>query len=198
GVSNDDAVVYSSGGGTPLGGLVDGGTYYFKDAGGGRFFLLTKKSTDPGSAVVDLTSLGSGKSHSIVPSGNAPSGDASALGPRVIHEGTDSFRGVAVTANNTDDVGAFGIGLGFSGTAAVTLAGTVNVDNVHTSAYIGSSAKVNSDEAGANALQSVRVAAASQFYHLGLAASLAIAGTAGISGSGSVRGVPPAPHTSIP
>ncbi len=28
GVSNDDAVIYSAGGGTPIGGLVDGGEYY--------------------------------------------------------------------------------------------------------------------------------------------------------------------------
>ena len=115
-----------------IGGLVDGREYYFKDdlsdGAGGWFQLLTKKSDDPGSTVVDLTALPTdgGRSHSIVKNGQPLSGDASSYGPRSYTQPTDGlFRGVAVTASNSDDVAAFGIGLGFAGTAAVTIAGIV-------------------------------------------------------------------------
>src|SRR5581483_5814621 len=106
---------------------------------------------------------------------------------------TDSFRGVAVTANNSDNVGGFGISFGFSGTAAVNLAGVVNVENIHTSAHIGDSAKVNcgvdctTNVSSPNGAQSVRVAAANQYYELEVAASLAIAGTAGVAVPVTVR-----------
>ena len=122
-----------------------------------------------------------------------PSGDAGAAGPRTILAPTDTFRGVAVTASNSDNVGAYGVGLGFSGTAAVTLAGSINVDNIHTEAHIGDSAKVNcgvdctSNVAGANGDQAVRVAAQNQFYQLGIALTLAIGGTAGVSIPVAVR-----------
>ncbi|WP_203230916.1 hypothetical protein, partial [Agromyces humi] len=73
------------------------------------------------------------------------------------------------------------------GTAAVNLAGAVNVDDIHTYAWIGANAKVNCDAGctdvavGSNAAQSVRVAAAAQFYHLGIAGALSIAGSAGVA-----------------
>ena len=193
-VSNDDAVVYSSGGGTPIGGLVDGQTYYYQDAGGGRFSLLNKKASDGGTPV-DLTSLPTdgGRSHSIVPGGKTPSADAGAIGPRQITATTSTFSGVAVTASNSDDLGSFGVGLGFSGAAAVTLAGSVNVDTVHTSAHIGSSAKVNcgatcaDNVTGAGPSQSVRVAAENQFYELGIALTIAIGGSFGVSIPVAVR-----------
>ena len=44
---------------------------------------------------------------------------SSDLGPRSILLPTASFRGVAVTASNSDDIGAFGVGLGVSGAVAV-------------------------------------------------------------------------------
>ena len=195
--SNNDQVVYSAGGGTPIGGLVDGGEYYAENVGGACtncLELWTKKPADGGTKIT-LTDPGSnaGKSHSIVGAGNTPSGDASALGPRVITKGTDSFRGVAVTANNSDNLGAFGISFGFSGSAAVNLAGVVNVENIHTSAHIGDSAQINcgatcaANVAGPNGLQSVRVAAANQYYELEVAASLAIGGDAGVAVPITVR-----------
>ena len=143
---------------------------------------------------IDLTPGATGRSHSVVPHGTTPSGDSSATGPRTITENTDSFRGVAVTANNTDNVGAFGISLGFAGTAAVNLAGVVNVENIHTSAHIGSSAHVNCGDptcstnvTSANGGQSVRVAAGNQYYELEIAASLAIGGEAGVAVPITVR-----------
>ncbi len=143
---------------------------------------------------IDLTTGATGRSHSIVPHGTTPSGDSSATGPRTITENTDSFRGVAVTANNTDNVGAFGISLGFAGTAAVNLAGVVNVENIHTSAHIGNAAHVNCGDptcstnvTSPNGGQSVRVAAGNQYYELEIAASLAIGGEAGVAVPITVR-----------
>ena len=208
-ISTGDAVIYSSGGGTPIGGLVDGGEYYaIVDVSGNptKLRLATTRcgavthSVDSDCAntsvqVIDLTDPGpnAGKSHSIVPSGKTPSGDASALGPRVIAEQTGSFRGVAVTANNSDNVGAFGISFGFSGSAAVNLAGVINIENINTSAHIGDAAMVDcgatcaSNVGGANIGQSVRVAAANQYYELEVAASLAIGGDAGVAVPITVR-----------
>src|SRR5581483_2465882 len=197
-IADGDKVVYSAGGGTPIGGLVDGGKYYAANVGVACAHCLqlqTKDETTGTMTLVTLTNPGpnAGKSHSIVPGGSTPSGDASATGPRVITEQTDSFRGVAVTANNSDNVGGFGISFGFSGTAAVNLAGVVNVENIHTSAHIGDSAKVNcgvdctTNVSSPNGAQSVRVAAANQYYELEVAASLAIAGTAGVAVPVTVR-----------
>ena len=193
GLTDDDAVVYSAGGGTPIGGLVDGQKYYAKVISPTQLQLLDKKASDGGGSS-DLTSTGAGKSHSLVPDGNTPSGDASAYGPRTIKNGTVAgFRGVAVTATNSDDIAAVGISAGIAGTAAVNLAGSINVVNVYTKAYIGASAKVNcgatcdDNVTGANAGQSVQVAAANQFYELGIAASLAIGGTVGVAVPVGVR-----------
>jgi hypothetical protein len=67
------------------------------------------------------------------------------------------------------------------------------VHTVSTTAYIGTLAKVNcgatcdDNVTGANAGQSVQVAAANQFYELGIAASLAIGGTVGVAVPVGVR-----------
>src|SRR5205823_11289732 len=118
-LAEDDGVVYSSGGGDPMGGLVDGQTYYvhLPSGSGGPVQLMDKKSTD-GGTVIPLTSNGTGRSHSIVASGMQPAGDASAYGPRtVVAAETAGFRGVGVTATNSDDIAAVGISAGISGTA---------------------------------------------------------------------------------
>src|SRR5439155_14211294 len=136
-----------------------------------------------------------GKSHSIVASGMQPSRDASAYGPRQISAGsTSGFRGVGVTATNSDDLAMVGISAGVGGTAAVNLAGAIDVSTINTSAYIGKNGLVNCGNVscsnnllGADAAQSVRVAAANQFYELGIAGSLAIGGTAGVAVPVGVR-----------
>src|SRR5215203_4846896 len=198
GLATGDPVVYSSGGGSAIGGLVDGQTYYVIALGGDAYRLADTKCHATGSVddcgvaqaaePIILTSNGSGRSHSLVKHGETPSGDASAYGPRVISAQTlAGFRGVAVTATNSDDIAVVGVGAGFSGTAAVSLAGAVGVTTVNTSATIGANTQVNcgatcnDNVAGANPSQSVRVAAANQYYELGIAASLAIAGSAGIA-----------------
>src|SRR4029077_1915820 len=187
GIATDDKVVYSSGGGIPIGGLGDGGVYYAEGVTTGNPTILQLSKTK-GGAVIHITDPGTdaGRSHSIVPDGHAPTGNGSDQGPREISVQTDSARGVAVTATNSDDIAGIGIAAGFSGTASVNLSGVVDVVKVNTSAYIGRSAKVNcgltcaSNVASADPLQSVRVAAANQFHELGVAASLAIGGTVGV------------------
>ncbi len=118
--------------------------------------------------------------------GSAPAGDASASGPRTIAPITTPFSGVSVTATNSDDIAAVGISAGFAGTAAVNISGAVDVVTVNTSAHIGKSAQINCGATCAanvpspSAEQSVRVAAGNQYYELGIAATLAIGGTAGV------------------
>src|SRR5260370_9138034 len=133
---------------------------------------------------ISLTSNGSGKSHSVVPQGTAPSGDASESGPRSIAAQDDPtpFSGVAVTATNSDDIAAVGVSAGFSGTAAVNLSGAVAVVTANTSAYIGKNAMVNcgvdcTTDPGTG--ESVRVSAGNQFPEGGIAATLAIGGSVG-------------------
>ncbi|MFL5756907.1 MAG: hypothetical protein ACJ77N_11475, partial [Chloroflexota bacterium] len=204
-----DKVVYSSGGGQPIGGLVDGGTYYAIVVATGNPTKLKLAATYcdavgtagdadncPQESGVDhpvtpivFSSNGTGKSHSIVKNGQAPAGDASETGLRDIkakNDGVNAFRGVAVTATNSDDIAGVGVSAGFSGTAAVNLSGVVDVIHANTSASIGKSAKVNcgatcdGNVGGANTGQSVRVVAGNQFHELAVAATLAIAGTVGV------------------
>ena len=71
--------------------------------------------------------------------------------------------------------------------------GSIDVTNVHTSARIGAQARINcgvtcaTNVAGAHVEQSVRVAAANQYHELGIAASLAIGGSAGVAVPVGVR-----------
>ncbi|GAB3043216.1 hypothetical protein GCM10027052_26710 [Parafrigoribacterium mesophilum] len=190
GFADGDTVVYSAGGGVPIGGLIDGATYYAETTGlAPNQLRLRNKPEDKGGVVITGLNTGStsGRSHSIVESGTTPGGDASAYGPRLITVGTDTFRGVAVTAGSSDDIAVVGISAGVAGTAAVNLAGAVNVDDIHTYAWIGADARMNcnadcsGDAAGSNPAQSVRVAAASQFYHLGIAGALSVAGSAAVA-----------------
>jgi hypothetical protein len=115
-----------------------------------------------------------------------PAGDPREIGPRVIAPLADSFRGVSVTATNSDDVAAIGVSAGFAGTAAVNLSGAVEVVNVDTTAHIGKSAQINcgascnANVAGADPEQSVRVAAGNQYHQLSIAATIAVAGTVGV------------------
>src|SRR5260370_20460683 len=94
---------------------------------------------------ISLTSNGSGKSHSVVPQGTAPSGDASESGPRSIAAQDDPtpFSGVAVTATNSDDIAAVGVSARLSGTAPRHLSRAVAVVTANTSAHIRQNAMGN-------------------------------------------------------
>ena len=138
GANTGDKVVYSSGGGDPIGGLVDGGTYYAIISTSGNPTVLqladskchaTGSSDDCGGSpgtvtAIDLTSRGSGRAHSIVKDGQAPTGDSTEAGPRTLIVGTDTVAGVAVTATNSDDIAGVGVSAGFAGSAAVNLSAT--------------------------------------------------------------------------
>ena len=188
----DDAVIYSSGGGGAIGNLEDGATYYVVAAGANTL----KLSKDKGGPAIVFNSVGTGRSHTIVESGSLPAADPSSFGPRTIDNPSlpTPFRGVAVTATNSDDIAGIGIAAGFAGSAAVNLSGVVNVTTVNTSAFIGASARVNCTlivttctNPGANGDQSVRVAAGNSYFELGVVASLAIAGGAGVGVGAAVR-----------
>src|SRR5206468_820251 len=116
GLSTGDPIVYSAGGGTPIEGLQDGGTYYvIGNTNGGAAFKLarTKEDAESGSQIDIGTTGMTGKSHSLVKQGNMPSSDASASGPHSVSANElPGFRGVAVTATNSDDVNAVGVAVG--------------------------------------------------------------------------------------
>ncbi|TMB93338.1 MAG: hypothetical protein E6J38_11040, partial [Chloroflexi bacterium] len=185
GLSTGDPIVYSAGGGTPIEGLQDGGTYYvIGNTNGGAAFKLarTKEDAESGSQIDIGTTGMTGKSHSLVKQGNMPSSDASASGPHSVSANElPGFRGVAVTATNSDDVNAVGIAVALGGSAGVGVGGAVNVITVDTTAKVGANAHVNDPApSGANADQSVFVSAGNQLHVLFASASLSIGGGAGV------------------
>ena len=173
-------MLYSSGDGQAIGGLQSGQTYYAINVTSTTNSTHLQLSATKGGSAIDLTSTGTGTSHSIVRGGDTPSGDASETGPRVITPTTTSLNGVAVTASNSDDIAAVGIAAGFSGEAAVNLSGAVAVVTANTSAYIGKSAEI--DSAG-----DVTVAAGNQYHELSIAASIAVSGGAGVGVGVGIR-----------
>ncbi|MEA2197047.1 MAG: mucin9, partial [Solirubrobacteraceae bacterium] len=192
-----DTVVYSAGGGTAINNLVDGQEYEAFVVGGNEVELCPKNvdtCNEAGSIAVSVTGgTDYGRSHSIVAKGDQPSGDASQLGPATMTAATAAgFHGVAVTATNSDNIAAVGASAGFSGTASINLSGAVNVVTANTTAYIATGAKINCNSdcsagaGGSGAGQSVHVAAGDVYRQLGIAAVIAIAGTAGIGGGAAV------------
>src|SRR5262249_29557076 len=171
----------------PISGLTDGNTYYAYHSGGG----IKLKANKDDASFIDITSTGAtGKSHSLVKQGNLPSGDASETGMHSITAGVDAspFRGVAVTATNSDDIAGVGVSAAVSGGASVGVSGTVQIVSSDTTAYIGKFAQVNNDgNVGSNAGQSVKVAAGNAFHELMVSASIA-GGTVGV-GAGVTVGV---------
>ncbi|MFN2609691.1 MAG: hypothetical protein ABR507_02275, partial [Actinomycetota bacterium] len=189
-LNDDDTVVYSSGGGTPIGGLVDGQTYYAKVSGLGPN-QVQLRATKGGAAIPLDASQSSGKSHSVVKQGAMPSADAAATGPRTISAAADTgFKGVAITATNSDDIATVAVSMAIGLSAGVAITGSIDIFTANTSAYVGKSARINCApitcaNSGAGTSQSVLVAAANQFYGLEVAASAA-GGVAGIGPGVSV------------
>ena len=131
------------------------------------------------------------------PAGNNPDGsDSQALsGQRVASRGTTSgFQGLAVTATNKDDVESIAATGSAAGTAAITIAGGVNVITTNTTAEIANNAQINQNNTGAAAGQSVLVAAGNDHYQMGIAGSASGGGTAGIGAGADVL---VAKHTTI-
>ena len=199
-VKPGDALVYSSGGGAAIGGLVDGGTYYATNvnvAGHTLQLALTKcqavgvTSECPTGSVTPITlnagAAGSGRSHSLVLSGQTPSGNAGQVsGILTVSSGTATYRGLAVSASNADDIFGVGISGGVSAGASVAIGGSVNIVTATTRASIGVSAKINVPNTGANSQQSVIVAAGNQFHLRMVSGAVAVGLYAGVAPSASV------------
>ena len=112
--------------------------------------------------------------------GNSEATDPSLSGARSVSPGQQSRRGVALAATNRDDIATFTISVA-GGTAGVAISAGVNVISTNTNAYIGDNAQVNLG-GGADAAQSVSVAAGNDFYHLAVAGSLGV-GVVGVAPS---------------
>ena len=90
----------------------------------------------------------------------------------------DGFRGVAVSASSKDDVESMSFSLAAGGTFGVGVAAAINVIDVDTTASIGLSAQINQNVTGsANGAQSVLIAAASDFNHVGIGVGAAVGGS---------------------
>lgn len=93
---------------------------------------------------------------------------------------TAGFTGLAVTATNQLDVESVSATGAAAGSAAVTLAGGVNVVTTNTTAELANGAQINQANSGAAAGQSVRVAAGNDHYQMGVAGAASGAGGVGI------------------
>ncbi|MHB8787319.1 MAG: leukotoxin LktA family filamentous adhesin [Thauera sp.] len=134
-------------------------------------------------------------------------GSAALDATRTSSASASAHRGLAVTAVNRDDIKGFAVTGAAAGTAAVTLSGEVSVHQTDTRASIGSielaegashtGVQVNADNTGANAAQSVRVAAGNDSFHLGIAGALSASGTVGVGVGADVAAMQHATHAAI-
>ena len=99
---------------------------------------------------------------------------------------TTSIRGLAVTATNRDKLESFSVTGAAGGAAAITLGGNVAVLTTDTEAEIRGGAKINQNGTPANAAQSVRVAAGSDQFHIGLAGAASGAGGVAVGAGADV------------
>ena len=91
--------------------------------------------------------------------------------------------GVVVAAANADAVRTVSVSAGIAGSAGISLSVDVPVVTATTTAAIGASTQINQGTAtAAGSGQSVVVAAANDFYDLGVVGSVAAGGAAGIGG----------------
>lgn len=128
--------------------------------------------------------------------GSISSGNSDAIGNRNAFQGvtntrtatptTTLMRGLAVTATNRDKLNSYSVTGAAGGAAAVTIGGNVATLTTDTEAGIGESARINQNGTPANAGQSVRVAAGSDQFHLGLAGAASAAGAAAVGAAADV------------
>ena len=103
-----------------------------------------------------------------------PVQDPSLQGARTTSLAADTgFHGVAVAATNRDELRTFTISAA-AGTVGIAISAGVDVVNATTKAYIGTSATVTANDPTANPGPSVLVGAGDDFYHLAVAATLAL------------------------
>ncbi len=90
-------------------------------------------------------------------------------------------KGVAVAASSVNLLRSIAVSGGAAGTAGVTISGDIPIVISDTEAKIGAHATINQPGGTQpDAAQSVVVAASSDLYHLGIAGSVAVGGTAGV------------------
>src|SRR5262249_8139333 len=152
GFSTGQAVDYSNGGGSNIGGLTSGNTYYaIVDPNHPTKLRLaaTKDDALAGNALL-LTTTGTGSTHTLNPQGfaspsiNTPSVTEPGLfSRRLATADTTAIKGVAVTATSSDDIEQMVISGSGAGTAAIPISASIHVINNHTNAYIDQGAKVN-------------------------------------------------------
>ena len=87
---------------------------------------------------------------------------------RIATPATTTLQGVAVTATNEDNIASAAASFGAALVAPIQVAGSVSMLNNTTSAYIGSSAKVNQNTPSAGAAQTVLVTAGDDYHFLGV------------------------------
>ncbi len=188
GFQTGDSVTYWANG-TAIGGLENGGTYYAIVVDSKTIRLAKNETNADAGTAIDLTSTGTSDRQSITAYGEvaAPSvNNDGATGDnlskrRTLSLGSTGVRGVVVSAISLDEIATYGISGGGGGTVGVQIVASVSIPTITTTATIGGNAKVNQSDLGANAGQSVTVAAIADYDRLGIGGSLAIGGTAGIA-----------------
>ncbi|MDE2506762.1 MAG: hypothetical protein KGM43_06095, partial [Planctomycetota bacterium] len=194
-LATGDAVVYHNGGGASIGlagggSLVDGGTYYAIVTGPGSLELAATQSEATSGNPLQLAvdpNANYGAGQSILLPGEVPQPSGALTGQATVTANTTTFQGVAVTATNQDMIATAGVSGGGAGSVAVNVGGSVNVLTTDTEAYVAQGAQVNSSNAGANAAQSVLVAAANNYRQIGVAGAVSISGSASVAPGADVR-----------
>ena len=114
--------------------------------------------------------------------------DSSILRPRVVTTATETRRGVIVAATNRDDIAAVVAGAGIGNGFTFGVSTPAAILHVDTTAHIGKDAQINTgNQNTAGSAQSVLVAAASDYSHLGLSGALAVSGGAAIAPAGNIE-----------
>jgi hypothetical protein len=188
GFQTGDSVTYWANG-TAIGGLDNGGTYYAIVVDSKTIRLAMSETNANAGTAIDLTSTGTSDQQSITAYGEVATPSATGGGAtgdnltkqRTLSLGSTGVRGVVVSAVSLDDYATYGISGGGGGTVGVQIVASVSIPTITTTATIGNSAKVNQSDLGANAGQSVIVAAIADYDRLGIGGSIAIGGTAGIA-----------------
>ena len=183
GFSDGQEVVYAADK-QPIKGLTNGTHYFVKRIDADNFKLTAKK----GGAPIDLKSAGAKSTpptatHSLttVVDVGLPTIDNyvdldNIRNRPVTHIQTADRTGVVVSAVSVNDIATTGSADGASGVIAVQVAGAVNVHTIDTLAHIDAGAKVNADNAGAGADQSVHVVAGRSYEGVAVGAGASLAG----------------------
>ncbi len=102
-------------------------------------------------------------------------------GQRTATRDAKPMRGVAVTADNQDEISIFGVDGGVAGSSAVNITGAVDTLTNNTSATVATGTQINANTPGANADQSVVVAASNDTSYMGIAGGFSLSGSVSVT-----------------